>query len=89
MIHNNDRFVEAANEFLFERGYARRDYFIGGMDIDFYPQQFYNLNESHPNGKEFSAEIKLGLNYEKYKHWICEILEPLMVKYNINKEDIK
>ncbi len=92
-IHNNnDRFVEAANEFLWGRGYSKHNYFIGGKTIDFYPERFNKYGETkiiHPNGKIFSTDVFYKENYLKYKKWMCELILPIMLKYGITIGDIR
>lgn len=94
-IDISNAFANEANEFLYKKGYnSSLSYFIGGYDLDFYPEQFYYASDGetkviHPNGKKFKKNITNNDFYLKYKKFICELLKPIMIKYNITIDDIR
>ncbi len=92
-MDNRENFCNEANEFLYERGYNPNQlYFMFPSDADttyegdktiyFYLYKFTIYK--HPNGKIISDE-----NLGKHIHWICELLRPIIEKYNILEENIR
>ncbi len=91
MKDNRNKFCNEVNQFLYNRGYYSGYEYLEvdttgykTNSIFFYFDRIYKID--HPNNKVFILRPETVL--QQYINWLVELIQPIMDKYNITKEQI-